>query len=178
MWILVILNTVIACTCTLVIRILYAPILLFYSYLLLHRFTRMHAMIVFVFPLYWTLFMLYGLLLHEYSCILVTWLFPVTDTDIPVTGHVSCWYAMCEISHLLFPVFSYLVSCYHSAHVLLLCYMYHVRDLFRIYCVVRDNKYNLGMGETWRLTRSCRVDVWIHCLFHCRGQGSADYRQL
>jgi len=56
-----------------------------------------------------------------------------------------------------------LFSAINRAHVLLSCYMYHVRDLFRIYCVVKDNKYNLGIGETWRLTRSYWADVWIHC---------------
>ena len=67
----------------------YASIWLFYSYLLSHWFTCMHAMLVFVFPLSWRLFVLYGLLLHEYSCILVTWLVSVTDIDILVTGHLT-----------------------------------------------------------------------------------------
>jgi len=43
-----------------------------------------------------SLFISHELLLHGYSCIPVTWLFPVTDIDIPVTGHISCWYTMCE----------------------------------------------------------------------------------
>ena len=93
----------------------YASIWLFYSYLLSHRFTFMHAMLVFVFSLSWTLFILYGLLLHEYSCILVTWLFSVTDIDILVTRHVSYWYAICGIPHLLFPVSRYLVLCYQQS---------------------------------------------------------------
>jgi len=58
-----------------------APILLFYSYLLSHRLTNMHVMIVFEFPLHWTLFMLHELLLHRYSCIPITWLFLVTNID-------------------------------------------------------------------------------------------------
>ena len=34
------------------------------------------------------------------------WLFPVIDMDIPVTGHVSCWYAMCGFPLLIwiFPI--------------------------------------------------------------------------
>ena len=39
---------------------------------LLHRFTDIQALIVFVFLLHRSLFMSNGLLLHEYSCILVT----------------------------------------------------------------------------------------------------------
>jgi len=34
-------------------------------------------------------------LLLGYSCIPVTRLYSGTDSDIPVTGYVSCWYAIC-----------------------------------------------------------------------------------
>ena len=55
---------------------------------------------------------------YMYYCCMyipVTWLFPVTDTDIPVNGHVSFWYAMCEIPHLLFLVSCYLVLYYQQS---------------------------------------------------------------
>ena len=86
-------------------------------------------------------------------CIHVIWLFPVTDMDIPVTGHESCWYAICEISHLLFPlycsycsrdivlVFRYIVLCYQQSSgpvimlpvsctvvVLVTLYTWHIRS--------------------------------------------------
>ena len=35
----------------------------------------------------------------------VIWLFPVIDMDIPVTGHESCWYAICGLPHLLIPLY-------------------------------------------------------------------------
>ena len=54
-----------------------------------------HACMISIFLSYGSLFTLHVFLLHVYSCIPVTWLFPVTDIDIPVTGHVSCWNAMC-----------------------------------------------------------------------------------
>jgi len=102
---------------------------------LLHRFTGIHALIVSIFMLHGSLFILHELLLHGYSCIpvtwlfLITWLFPVTDIDIPVTEHVSHWYAMCgtkchmdpshgatsRIPHLLFFVSRYLSSCYQQS---------------------------------------------------------------
>jgi len=119
---------------------------------LLHRFTGIQALIVFVFLLHRSLFMSHGLLLHEYSCILVTWLFPVSNIDISVTGHMRCWYAMCEtkwhvdLSHgatsriLHISYFSFPVMLFHAinrAHVLLSCYMYYALFLFLIHCVVQ-----------------------------------------
>jgi len=63
---------------------------------LLHGSTGIHVLIVSVFLLHGSLFILHELLLHEYSCIPVTWLFSVIDIDIPVTGHECCWYVMRE----------------------------------------------------------------------------------
>ena len=78
MYILVILNTVIACTCRLVIRILhYIGYYYFIRILLLRRFTCIHAWIMHVFLLHGLLFMLHG-----YSCILITWLYPITDINV------------------------------------------------------------------------------------------------
>ena len=64
----------------------------------------------------------------SYSCILVTWLFPVTVIDIPVTGYMSSWYAMCGIPHLLFPVSRYRDLCYQqsSCYVIVLHVPYPV----------------------------------------------------
>jgi len=77
---------------------------------LLHIFTGIHALLVFIFLSYRSPF-----ILHVPSCIPVTWIFLVTDIDIPVTGYMSCWYAMCGILHLLFPVSRYPVLCYQQS---------------------------------------------------------------
>jgi len=120
-------------------------------------------------------YMYYCSMLSPYSCYMIVSRYWYC---IPVTGYMSCWYAICGIPHLLFPFPVIVFGAINRAHVMLSCYMYHILYLFLIYCIVKDNKDNLGMGETWRLTRSCRVDVWIHCLSHCRGRGSAGYRLL
>jgi len=78
----------------------------------LHWLTGLHALIVYVFLLHGSWFIL---LLHGYSCIPVRRLYSGTDIDIPVTGHVSCWNAMCGIPHLLFPFSRYLVLCYQQS---------------------------------------------------------------
>ena len=59
---------------------------------ILHRFIGIHALIV---PVAWITVYITWLIAKGYSCILIAWLFPVTDSDIPVIGHVSCWYTMC-----------------------------------------------------------------------------------
>ena len=48
----------------------------------------------------------------------VIWLFPITDMDIPVTGHESCWYAICGIPHLLLPFPVILFPLYYSRFLL------------------------------------------------------------
>ena len=114
---------------------------------LLRRFTCMHALIVPLFQLHGLLFILHRLLLHGCSCILVIWRFFVTDIDIPITGHVRCWYVMCEtkchvdLSHRGRPhsCFSFSVILFHDinkAHALLSYWMYHVLFSLLIYCVV------------------------------------------
>ena len=77
--------------------------------------------------------------------------FPVTDIGIPVTGHESCWYAICGLPHLLFsfPVilFPFPVILFYAinrAHVMLSCYMYHVLYLFLIYCIWKDRELGYG----------------------------------
>ena len=119
-------------------------------------------------------------ILHVLLCryhIHVIWLFPVTDMDIAVTGHESCWYAICGNPTSIVPVSRYIVLCYQqsSGPVIMLPVSCTVFVPVTLYTC---NKDNLGMGETWRLIRSYRVDVWIHCLSHCRGRGSAGYRLL
>ena len=56
--------------------------------------------------------------------------------------------ATSRIPNLLFSVPVILFHAINRAHVMLAGYMYHVLYLFLIYCVVKDNRYNLGMGET------------------------------
>ena len=98
-------------------------------------------------------------------------LFPVTDTVIPL---LDTWAVDIQCVDFHSYCFPFPVIVFHAIN--------RVHDmlsyLFLLYCIVIDNKENLGMGETWRLTRSYRVDVWIHCLSHCRGRGSAGYRLL
>jgi len=71
-----------------------------------------------------------------YPCIPVIWLFPVTAIDIPVPGHMSCWYAMCGIPHLLFLFPVILFYAINRAQVLLSCHMYHALYLFLLRCVL------------------------------------------
>ena len=57
-----------------------------------------------------------------YPCLPIIWLCPVTAIVIPVTGYISCWYAMCGIPHLLFPDSRCRVLCYQpsSCYVIVL----------------------------------------------------------
>ena len=185
----VIRDTIITCTCITVAQILWHVTLVVrihvhhfteyrhfiycdHRYMDSRHITVTHACMVSLFLSYGSLFLLHVLLFHAIPVFLLyDWLIPVTDLVIPGTGYMSCRYAMCGIPHLLFPFPVILFYAINRAHVMLSCYMYHVLYLFLIYCIVKDNKDNLGMGETWRLTRSCRVDVWIHCLSPLQGTG-------
>jgi len=141
--------------------------------------TITHACMVSLFLPYGSLLLLHALLCHAIPVFLLyDWLIPVTDIVIPITGCMSFWYAMCAIPHLLFQIPVMLFYAINRAQVLLSCYIYHVLYLFLLHCVISDHKDNFSMGETWWLTRSYRVDVWIRCLSHCRGRGSAGYRLL
>ena len=93
--------------------------------------TVTHACIVSIFLSCGSLF-----ILHVYSGFPVTWLIPVTAIGFPVTGYMSCWYAMCGILHLLFPFFVILFYAINRAQVLLSCYMYHALYLFLLRCVL------------------------------------------
>jgi len=54
-------------------------------------------------------------LLLGYSSIPVTRLYSGTDIDIPVTGYVRCWYAICGIPYLLFSISCYPVVRYQQS---------------------------------------------------------------
>ena len=59
--------------------------------------------------------------------------------------------ATSRVPHLLFSFI--LFSDTSIAHVLLSCYMLHA--LLLSWFIIIFNKYNMELGETWRLTRSC-----------------------
>ena len=91
---IILLDTVISYICTIAIWIICTQ--LYHIHVpLLHRSTGILTQIVSVLLLHESQFILHELLLDEYSCIPITWLFPVIDIDILITGHVNCWYAMC-----------------------------------------------------------------------------------
>jgi len=100
---------------------------------LLYKLTGLHVLIVYLFLLHRSWFIW---LLRAYSCIPITWLFPVTDIDIPVTRYMSCWYTMCGIPHYCFPFSVILFYAINRAQLLLSCYMYHALHLFLLHCVL------------------------------------------
>ena len=136
-----------------------------------------------------------------YPRIPVICLFPVTNIVMHITGYCySCyWYGyfrywtwellICDMweSHIYCSRFPLYCSCFplycsmlstelkSSYHVTRI--MYCIGSRYIVYLTYQIIKLT-GYGETWRLTRSCRVDVWIHCLSHCMGRGSAGYRLL
>ena len=74
-----------------------------YTCMLCLHITVTHACIV-------SLFVSYGYsIIVPCSRIHDIWLLPVTDMDILVTGHESCWYAICGIPHLLLYCSRYIV---------------------------------------------------------------------
>ena len=86
----------------------------------------LHMHVMFPYPYYTRIYgfsILFIWILVHITCLIVPcyrihilWLFPVTNMDMPVTGHESCWYAICGIPHLLFPfpviVFPLYCSCF------------------------------------------------------------------
>jgi len=119
---------------------------------LLYRLTDMHALIVFVFLLHeiMDLFLWHRSwfiwLLHAYACILVTWLLPVTDMDIPVTGHASCWYVICGNPTSIVPVSRYIV------HVIL--FMVNC-SWFPLYCSTLSTELRSSYHVTRIMYSSC-----------------------
>ena len=141
--------------------------------------TVTHACMVFLFLSYGSLFLLHVLLFHVIPVFLLYDYF------------LWYWYSRYWIHELLIcdmwnptsivPVSRYIVLCYHQSSGPVNILPYHVLYLFLLPCIldISDHKDNLGMGETWRLIRSYRVDVLNpYCLSHCRGRGSAGYRLL
>ena len=123
--------------------------------------TVTHALIVSIFLSYGSPFILHVLLLHVSSCIPVTWIFPVTDIDSPVTGYVSCWYATCGLPHLLFPISRYPFLCYQqsSGLVIMLHVPYTVLVLATM-CTLNIIKITWGWG--W-------LDDWLNLSGGCSG---------
>jgi len=142
--------------------------------------------------------------IHQYTCIDCSYILIIWVT-VHITGIIvaciflySCymivsrywyWYSRYWTCELLINdgwnptslVFHFPLSCFMLSTELMSCY----RVTCNMHCTCSwctvyftYNKYNLRMGETWRLTRSYRVDVWIHCLSHCKGRGSVGYRLL
>ena len=115
-------------------------------------------------------------LLHDCFPLLI---FPLLDTwaaDMRCVELSATWIqatgATSRIPHLLFPFPVILFYAINRTQVLLSCYLYHALYLFLLRCALemKYNKVNLGMGETWRLIRSYRVDVLDpYCYSHCRG---------
>ena len=104
----------------------------------------------------------------------VIWLFPVTDMDIPVTGHESCWYAICGIPHLLFPfpVIWFPLYCsrfplYCSTLSTELWSSYHVTCIMysSCSCHIVDWTYQIIM-RTWVWGR---LDGWLDLIGWCTG---------
>ena len=141
---------------------------------LLYKLTGLHVLIVYVFLLHRPWFIL---LLHGYSCIPVTWLFLVTDNYIPVTRYVSSWYAMCGISHLLFPVSRHLILCYQhsSCPVIMLHVSCTVLVLATLY-TLNIIKITWGWGRLDGWLDLIGWMYWIHIVSPTAWDGSAGYR--
>ena len=103
---------------------------------MLYEFRCIHALIILI-------FLLHGLLNTVHDCILYPWY----GYDISVTGHVSCWCAMCETKYYvdlsygghLNPtspvfVFSYFVSCYQQSSFPII--VLHVPCIVRVTCTI------------------------------------------
>ena len=98
--------------------------------------------------------------LHDYFPLLIFSLLDTRAVDMRcVESHIYCF---------PFPVI--LFHAINRAQVMVSYYMYHVPYLFLLYCIMKDNKENLGMG---------RLDGWLglvgwlsgSIVSHCRGRG-------
>jgi len=144
-----------------------------------------HSYILFVYHCYMYLldfyilsygspFILHVLLLHVYSCIPVTYyfpllilIFPLLDTwaiDMRCVELSATWIqatgATSRIPHLLFPVSRYLDSCYeHSSCPVIVLHVPCTVLVLDTLCTLNIRTITWEMGETWRLTRSYRVNV-------------------
>ena len=150
-----------------------------------YKFTGIHALLVYIFLSYKSPCILHVLLLHVSSCILVIWLFPVTDIDIPVTGHESWWYAICGIPHLLFPfpvilfpviLFPFPVILFYAitrAQVQLTCYriMYCICSCYLVYLTYQIIKITWGWGRLDGWLGHIGWMYWIHIVCPTAGDG-------
>ena len=75
-----------------------------------------------------------------------------------------------------FPLSCFMLSTELKFGYRVTCIMYYSCSWYPVH--IQCIKYKMGLGETWWLTRSCRVDIWIHYLSHCWGRDSAGYRLL
>jgi len=112
-------------------------------------------------------------------------LFPVTDMDIPVTGHESCWYAICGIPHLLFPfpvilfpviLFPFPVILFYAitrAQVQLTCYriMYCICSCYLVYLTYQIIKITWGWGRLDGWLGHIGWMYWIHIVCPTAGDG-------
>ena len=144
------LNTVISYTCITIAWILLVHVLTS----LLHRFTCIHALIISVSLLHGSLFLLHDLLLQEYICIPVAWVFNTVhdihdqflyhciDVKLLLPRHIIHWFKICGAKcHTEYCTSCYLVILYMNlwgppleSHVswiacLLLSYICHVIPL-------------------------------------------------
>jgi len=95
------------------------------------------------------------------------WCVELSATWIQVMGPTS------RISHLLFLII--LFHAINRAYAMLSCYMYQALYLFLIYCVVKDNKDNLGMGRLDSWLDLIGWMYWIY-IYPTAGDGNAGYR--
>jgi len=105
--------------------------------------------------LIWFLYLLVIRITMIITCIIVPcsrihdiWLLPVTDTGILVTGHASCWYAICGKPTSIVPVLGILF--------MISCSCYIVPD--SCYIVLR---YQQSSGPVIMLPVSCTVVVLV-----------------
>jgi len=109
----------------------------------------------------------YCAMLSLYSCYMI------------IARYWTCELLICDVwnsTSICFPFPVILFLAINKAHVLLSCYMYHVPYLFLIYCVVKDNKYNLKMGRLDGWLYLIGWMFWIHIVSPTVGDGSAGYR--
>jgi len=116
----------------------------------------------------------------------VTWLFPVTDIDIPVIGYECCWYVMCwtkchvDLSHgghlyLLFLVSRYLVLCYQQSSCAVIMFQVPCTILvLATLCTVNIIKITWGCGRLDGWLDLIEWMYWIY-IYPTAWDGSATY---
>ena len=117
----------------------------------------LHVYVMFTYHCYSFFILVIWIPVHT-TCIIVPWyrshviwLFPVTDTDIPDTGHESCWYAMCGIPHLLFPLYCSRIILFPFPVILFLLYC----SRFSLYCSMLSTELWSSYHVTRIMYSSC-----------------------